>query len=81
MSSFAGKGKNKVVKLLVNNVKYVNEFSSLGASWDVSDELNDTLGEFVCDLYGKKLNDVDLLKYQLHCAKGGKVEPESLPPC
>lgn len=81
VSSFAGKGKNKVVKLLVNNVKYVNEFSSLGASWDVSDELNDTLGEFVCDLYGKKLNDVDLLKYQLHCAKGGKVEPKSLPPC
>jgi hypothetical protein len=34
---------------------------------------------FLCHIYGKKINDIDLLCYELHCAKGGKVEPEALP--
>ncbi|KXJ18362.1 hypothetical protein AC249_AIPGENE28101 [Exaiptasia diaphana] len=32
-------------------------------------------------LYGKKIQNVDLLCYDLYCAKGGKVEPEALPLC
>lgn len=24
---------------------------------------------------------MDVLRYEIHCAKGGKVEPEALPPC
>ena len=32
-------------------------------------------------LYGKKCDSVDALCYQIHCARGGKVEPEALPPC
>ena len=27
------------------------------------------------------MQEVNLLRYQLHCAKAGKVEPEGLPPC
>lgn len=55
---------------------------SLGDSWDINDEFFNVLEEFVCDLYGKKNRScVDLLRYQLHCAKGGSVEPELLPPC
>ena len=83
MSSFAGKGKTKAFKLLKDNPKYVRAFMLLGRSWDVDDELFDVLEEFVCDLYGKKgrLSSVNLLRYQLHCAKGGNVEPELLPPC
>jgi hypothetical protein len=81
ISSFAGKGKIKALKLLVTNATYASGFSNLGVSWDVSDELIDILEHFVCDLYGMKLSDVNLLRYQLHCARSGKVEPESLPPC
>ena len=35
----------------------------------------------MCHFYGKKYQNVDLLRYELHCAKGGKVEPEALPLC
>ena len=27
------------------------------------------------------MQEVNLLRYQLHCANAGKVEPEGLPPC
>ena len=40
-----------------------------------------TVEALVCHLYGKKTQDVDLLRYELYCAKGGKVEPEGLPLC
>jgi hypothetical protein len=48
VSSHGGKGKIKALKLLVNNGNYVNGLSNLDASWDVSDELINTLEEFVC---------------------------------
>ena len=54
---------------------------NIGISWNVSDELFSSIEEFVCDLYGKKMKNVDLLRYQMYCAKGGKIEPEALPPC
>lgn len=82
VSSFAGKGKTKAFKLLKGSSRYVNAFMALGDSWIIDDGLFDVLEEFVCDLYGKKTSSsVNLLRYQLHCAKGGSVEPELLPPC
>jgi hypothetical protein len=65
---------------LVTNATYANGFSNLGVSWDVSDKLIDILEHVVCDLYEMKLSDVNLLRYKLHCAKRGKVEPESFAP-
>jgi len=35
----------------------------------------------VCQIYGKKCQSVDVLRYGIYCAKGGKVEPGALPPC
>ena len=32
-------------------------------------------------LYGKKCQSVDVLRYEIHCATGGNVETEALPPC
>lgn len=32
-------------------------------------------------MYGKKVKSVNSLRYELHCVRGGKVEPEALPPC
>ena len=80
VSAFAGKGKIKAQKLLINS-EFVNLFSLLGTSWFVTEDMIDRLSEFVSCLYGKRMEDIDLLRYQLYCAKGGKVEPDALPPC
>ena len=56
-------------------------FEELGQSWIITEELIKELTRFVCTLYGKMMDDVDLLRYQIFCAKGGKVDPETLPPC
>ena len=61
--------------------RYVTALVDLGSSWELSDETLKNIEEFVGELYGKKCNDVDLLRYDLYCAKGGKVEPEGLPTC
>ena len=53
----------------------------LGLSWNVSDKTGNAIKRFVCELYGQKMQEVNLLRYQLHCAKAGKVEPEGLSPC
>ena len=81
ISALAGKGKSRALKLLMANSDYVAAFSNLGNTWLVSADLLSKLEEFVCALYGKRLQNVDLLRYQLYCSKGGKVEPEALPPC
>ena len=35
----------------------------------------------MCQLYWKKCQSVDVLRYEIHCARGGNVKPEALPPC
>ena len=81
VSDFAGKGKAKALKLLMKSRTYVDAFMDLGLSWNINDETVNGIEGFVCELYGKKMQEVNLLRYQLHCAKAGKVEPEGLPPC
>ena len=53
----------------------------IGKEWSVNEATFRATEEFVCQLYGKKCTSVDSLRYELHCAKAGKVEPEALPPC
>ena len=53
----------------------------IGEKWDLSEEVFRAKEAFVCNLYGNEVDSVDLLRYKLYCAKGGKVEPEALPPC
>ena len=43
--------------------------------------MGNAIKRFVCELYGKKMQQLNLLRYQLHCAKAGKVELKSLLPC
>ena len=52
---------------------YTDAFMDLGLSWNINDE---TVNAIVCELYGKKMQKFNLLRYQIHCAKAGKVEPE-----
>ena len=55
--------------------------ASIGEEWAVSEENFKDTEALVCQLYGKKCQSVDVLRYEIHCARGGKVEPEALPPC
>ena len=81
VSAFAGKGKSKAFKMLMKNGKYVRAFMNIGISWNVPSELFSVIEEFVCDLYGKKIRNVNLLRYGMYCAKEGNIEPDNLPPC
>ena len=31
----------------------------------------------MCQMYGKKCQSVDMLRCEIHCVKGRKVEPEA----
>ena len=53
----------------------------IGETWCVSDATFNAALALVCQQYGKRGQNMDLLRYELYCAKGGKVEPEALPPC
>ena len=65
----------------MKNRTYIDAFMDLGLSWNISEQMVNTIERFVCELYGTKMQEVNLLRYQLHCSKAGKVEPEGLPPC
>ena len=47
----------------------------------VSDATFNAAEALVRHLNEKKGQNVDLLRYELSCAKRGKVDPEALPPC
>lgn len=81
LSAFSGKGKWKAIQLLLKNESYVKAIVEIGEIWSVSDATFNAAEALVCHLYGKKGENVDLLCYELYCAKGGKVNPEALPPC
>lgn len=81
VSAFSGKGKLKAIQLLLKSESYVKAMVEKGETWIVFDATFNAAEELVCHLYGKKGQNVDLLRYELYCAKGGKVDPEALPPC
>lgn len=81
VSAFSGKGKWKATQLLLKSESYVKAMVENGETWIVFDATFNAAEELVCHLYGKKGQNVDLLCYELYCAKGGKVDPDALPPC
>ena len=81
VSAFCGKGKWKAIQLLQKKSEYLQVMGRIGETWDLSEEVFRAKEAFVCNLYGNEVYSVDLLRYKLYCAKGGKVEPEALPPC
>jgi hypothetical protein len=83
VSTFAGRGRLSVLKLLSTNKDVQDACVQLGEEWDVSEQLMDTLEKFTCLLYAynsgtMKVND---LRYHLFCAKKGELESHQLPPC
>ena len=81
VGAFSGKGKIKAIKLMSKNRDYVELFSSLGSSWNLTEEHISKLEEFTCHFYGHKSNGVNLLRYKKYCSTKGKCDIERLPPC
>ena len=81
VAAFAGKGKYKAVLLALCNALYVRALLEIGTNLILTEETMVTVEAFVSQLYGKKCVSVDVLHFELHCAKGGKVASEVLPPC
>ena len=67
VSAFSGKEKGKAFQLMMKKERFSGSWLSL----ELSDETLKNIEKFVCKLYGKKGNDMDLLRYDLYCAKGG----------
>ena len=68
---------------MISDETYQQAFSSLGISWDVSQELFQQLQAITCHMYlsSTSTTEVNKLRYQLFCAKRGEVESSQLPPC
>ena len=81
VSAFAGKGKTKAVKLLLNSDDFIMLFKQLGSDWDITDDQRNRLEQFTCELYGEKKNSINEVRYSLYCKKDGIIGSEKLPPC
>ena len=81
VSSFAGKGKTKPLKIKKSQRKYVSTFKELGESWNLEKGLLQNIEEFVCAMYGDHLKNVNDLRYKIYCSELGKISCEDLPPC
>ena len=80
VSSFSGKGKLSVFKLMKKDEEYRKAFEQIGQTLDIPEETQETLERFVCQLYGSKTNNISDLRYLMFCAKGGEISSHQLPP-
>ena len=83
VSSFAGQGKLKALKILLRDEKFKEAFASLGNSWDISNELFNVIQDFTCQIYCRntKISKVNELRYQMFRSRSGEIESGQLPPC
>ena len=59
----SGKGKLKLLKVMLKKPRYLSEFADIGSDPDISNEQLEILQTFICDLYGLKDDRVNLLIY------------------
>ena len=71
------------MKLLKSNRIFQEAFTALGQSWEVSEDLFDSIQRFTCLMYlsSTSTDKVNQLRYELFCVKRGEVESSQLPPC
>ena len=81
VSSFAGSGKLKPLKLLLKNSEYIDAFSSLGEDIKLGEETAKKLEIFALHMYGKKPTFSISINDLRYCQKGGKASFDLLPPC
>ena len=75
---FASKGEWRPVQMLMKNHTHVNTMTNIGKQWNLSDATFKATEGFLFQLFGKTCTSVDALRYDLHCTKGGRIEPEAL---
>ena len=63
VSSLCGKGKAKAFKLAMKKQKFVKALADLGSSWELSNETLELVEDFICELYGKRCQDIDFLRF------------------
>ena len=80
-SASSGKEKWKAIKLLQRNNRYVRAMAIIGEEWIVFENTFKDTEALVCQLYLKKCQCVGVLRCEIHCTWGGKIEPEALSPC
>ena len=85
VSSIFRKSKKTCWKVLKKNNRFVRAFSSLGSTWDLDEQLIALLEEYMCNLFGRKKKDIDLVRYETFrntYEKKGKIQDlVLLPPC
>ena len=55
--------------------------ASIREEWEVSENTFKDTEALMCQIYGKRCQSVDMLRYEIHCTKDRKVEPEALLQC
>ncbi|KAG1651832.1 Peroxidasin [Nymphon striatum] len=82
-SAFAGQEKQKSLKILLREQKFIDAFATLGTSWNVTNELFFIIEQFVCQLCCRntKIIKVNQLQYQMFHCRRGEIESAQLPPC
>ncbi|XP_070534449.1 uncharacterized protein [Ptychodera flava] len=79
VSAFKGKGKKKMIKMLLGSDTYTGTFHDLGMSWTLPDTLITQIQSFVCDLYGQSgCSNVNEARY--NCFRLGLQSDGALPP-
>ena len=84
VSSFAGRGKLKPLKLLFKNSKYIDGFSSLGEDIELDKDTAKKLERFALHMYGENPTlsiSINNLWYSIYYQKGGKTSFDLLHPC
>ena len=83
MTVLAGQGKLKTLTIVIREQKFIDAFVTLGSSWNVANELFCIIVEFVCQLYCRNTNiiQVNELRYQTFRSRRGEMESAHLPLC
>ena len=80
ISTFAGKGKMKPLKLMLNDASYAHVFSQLGNQTEVVDLQKIKL--IVCHMYDCRGDaSIDELRHKAYCKNAGKIACDQLPTC
>jgi len=81
ISSFAGKGKVKPLKTMMNDDQYINLFATFGDAPELTKAQFNTIQSFVCDMYGHKDTNTNNVRYKMYAAKHGHLDPKMIPSC
>lgn len=80
-SAFHGKGKRKTFSLACQKEEYLTGFSKLGSSFEFDQSTFNTLGKYVCHLYGQSsAKNVNEARYKSFCMASSALPELSIPP-